>query len=201
MKLSEYLRKQHANQQQKKASLEEARGDFLGNIKIGYAGGLGKEFKNDAKHPSAYGTLSIYARRVEYSHPSNSFIIKADAITSIEVGGQELVTSRVTATRLLTLGVFALAAPKKSKVKQANVIIELDEGEQVLFQTTLLSNFDVQRELADAVSHFNRHHATNQRAADSLDPAKEIMRYAILHKHGAITDEEFQAKKEQLLGL
>lgn len=52
-----------------------------------------------------------------------------DEVTSIEVEGPEGVEKRVTATRLLTLGVFAFAAKKKSKLSY--VVVGTAEGEAI----------------------------------------------------------------------
>jgi len=51
-------------------------------------------------------------------------------VRSIEVDGPDQVAKRVTATRLLTIGVFAFAAKKKAK--QAFVIVTTSAGELIL---------------------------------------------------------------------
>jgi Mg-chelatase subunit ChlD len=73
-------------------------------------------------------------------------------ITSIDVEGPEQVEKRVTATRLLTLGLFAFAAKKKQKV--AYVTIATEEGE-LIFECMKLVPQEARAKLSWAIAKAN----------------------------------------------
>ena len=56
--------------------------------------------------------------------------INIENITNIFLEDKSLVTQRLTATRLLTLGVFSLAAPKKKKHKEFCIVLEWESNNQ-----------------------------------------------------------------------
>ena len=183
------------------AELKRTRGSELGHVSIAYMGGF------SAKKQSI-GKLNFYENFVTYTGLGVPYIvIRASDVAGIEVGGQQQTNSRISVTRMATLGVFSLAAPKRTRVKDTTVIIALKDGRQGFFHTKQLTEFEVHGKLANAISHFHRLQLAeaNQQQADSqappMDNAKEIMKYATLRKRGVITEEEFQAKKRQLLGL
>jgi hypothetical protein len=66
-----------------------------------------------------------------------------------------------------------------------------------------IQNMDktVARELADWIRNRIQTRATSPSAPASADPIEQIARLAKLKDAGAITEEEFAAKKKQLLGL
>lgn len=53
--------------------------------------------------------------------------IPRDAINNILVDDKSQITQRLTATRLLTLGVFSLAVPKKKKIEEYCLLIDWDD--------------------------------------------------------------------------
>jgi hypothetical protein len=173
------------------AAVIEARGKPLGGALLSYNGGFGSEFKKGAS-----GFLLCYENEVRFKHRKAPITIQADQVTGFEVTGQKQTstTSRITATRMLTLGVFSLAA---------YVCITLKDGRQVFFFTSTDTPEKVQRKLSDAISHYGRMHAaqSNQQPEHSQDAAGEIARFAELRRRGILTEAEFNAKKQQLLGL
>jgi hypothetical protein len=195
-------RQEHkAETQAAKDTLEATRGKELGHVSISYVGGFDNDRRYNAK-------LRLYEKQVEYSQlgkPVKGLVIPATDIVSLEVTGQQQTNSRLSVTRMATLGVFSLAAPKRTKVKDATVIIGLKDGREVMFHTTKLTEFEVHSKLANAISHYKSLQVaqTNQQQPQTppTDSAQEILKYATLHKKGAITAEEYQAKKRQLLGL
>jgi hypothetical protein len=184
------------------AAVIEARGKPLGGALLSYNGGFGSEFKKGAS-----GFLLCYENEVRFKHRKAPITIQADQVTGFEVTGQKQTstTSRITATRMLTLGVFSLAAPKRSTKteKETYVCITLKDGRQVFFFTSTDTPEKVQRKLSDAISHYGRMHAaqSNQQPEHSQDAAGEIARFAELRRRGILTEAEFNAKKQQLLGL
>lgn len=53
--------------------------------------------------------------------------IPRDAINNILVDDKSQITQRLTATRMLTLGIFSLAAPKKKKIEEYCLLIDWDD--------------------------------------------------------------------------
>lgn len=75
-----------------------------------------------------------------------------------------------------------------------------------MFQTNSLTESDVHRKLASAISHYSslqaRRSSTQQTATTQVqDVAGEIARFADLKTQAILTDAEFEAKKKQLLNL
>jgi hypothetical protein len=54
--------------------------------------------------------------------------ININSLTNIFLDDKSLVSQRLTATRLLTLGIFSLAAPKKKKHKEYCIVFEWDDN-------------------------------------------------------------------------
>lgn len=186
-----------------KVALANTRGKELGYVPIAYIGGY-----DDQKRVSA--KLRFYENQIEYSsfkQPVKGLVIEAPDVKSIEIGGQSQTTSRLSVTRMATLGVFSLAAPKRSSIKDTTVTIGLKNGRQVFFHTKMYTEFEVHTKLANAISHYHQLQTTqdNQQVVASptaeTDNTAEIMKYATLLKRGVITQEEYQVKKRQLLGL
>lgn len=69
--------------------------------------------------------------------PDGDFALTQSVRADVETSGNLVVTQRLTATRMLTLGVFSLAAPKKSKVDARSLYVIL-EGED--FQSVVEIN-------------------------------------------------------------
>lgn len=183
----------------KKDELTEVRGKQLGYVSIGYVGGYDDQRRFNAK-------LCFYENQVEYSQfgkPVKDLVIKSKDIASIEVTGQQQTNSRISVTRMATLGVFSLAAPKRTTVKEASVVIGLKDGKQVFFHTKLLTEFEVHQKLANAISYYHsvQPAQASQPVTQGISNADELEKLAALKEKGIITQDEFDAKKKQLLGL
>jgi hypothetical protein len=189
-----------SKEQAAKDLILQTRGKELGYVKINYVGGYDDQKRYNAK-------LCFYEKQIIYSsfgQPVKGLIIDASDVGSIEVGGQQQTNSRISVTRMATLGVFSLAAPKRNTTKDTSVVIGLKDGRQVFFHTKDLTEFEVHSKLANAISHYHRLQAGQQQPVSNPQPtdsANQILKYAELKKRGVITEEEFQAKKKQLLGL
>lgn len=99
--------KEFKNQLQKQEVASKK--SFAKNIPCIYCGGHEKLDKETS------GFLSVYADRIEFTVLLKKFEIAIKSIINNEIMTHEQITQRITATRLLLLGVFALAAPQKNK--------------------------------------------------------------------------------------
>jgi len=191
--------KQVVEQEHKKAVLAAitARGKEIGSAYVDYIGGYGSEYKKT--HWGSY--LRCYENEVYFKE--RNITIPANQIVSFEVTGKQQTNSRLTLTRMVTLGVFSLAAPKRSTEKEASIYIGLKDGRQLFFHTTTYAESEIHKKLANAISHYSSLQVieNSQQQTQTLDIAGEIARFAELKKQGILTDDEFQAKKKQLLGL
>lgn len=189
-----------AKQELKNAKIAAAmaRGRELGYVQVNYVGG----YNSDLKKSSFTDFLSCYENEIIFK--KRDIAIPANQIVSFEITGKEQTNSRISITRMATLGVFSLAAPKRSTKKEANIYIGLKDGRLVMFNTESHSESEVHKKLANAISHYSsllNSHETQQLAPSTVDVAGEIVRFAELRKQGLLTDDEFEAKKKQLLSL
>jgi Short C-terminal domain len=184
-----------------KAELANIRGKELARALLGYAGGFDTDHTTNAGSLSLEGTLYCFENQVEYHKRNNDFGFSSDQIVHVEVGGQQQINSRISVTRMAALGVFSLAAPKRTTTKEAFVVFELADGRNVLFQTTTSTPFDMQRKLANAISFYNSRRTANVRPATSATAGEldQLEKLADLRDRGVITEQEFQDKKKQLL--
>lgn len=202
-KAEERQAKIHAREEQKNAKIAAAkqRGKQLGYVYVKYLGG----YEPQDKKTFFEGRLLCFENEVIYT--DRNMAIPASQIVSFEISGKEQTNSRLSVTRMVTLGVFSLAAPKRSTKKEASIFIGLKDGRQVLFHTDNLTESDVHRKLVNAISHYSSlQKASNNQLQRKSKPrhasaAEEIAQFAKLREQGILTDEEFEAKKKQLLGL
>jgi hypothetical protein len=111
----------------------------------------------------------------------------------VETEGQ--LTSRITVTRLVTLGVFALGARKKVDNRELYISIEGD-GFQLVVK--IAPTFGAQaRQFAAA---YNTRSGAMAATTTGDGTAAELERLAKLHSDGALTDVEFATAKARLLG-
>ncbi len=124
-----------------------------------------------------------------------------------EVVTQGQLTQRVTATRLVTLGVFALAAPKKTGNQQVHLHVVTPKFEFVYSpfgdpnSTTikfLNHAAEVINNRAIALASQGPQAASNLPGASMAD---ELRKYSQLHAEGILTDEEFASMKAKLLRM
>lgn len=77
----------------------------------------------------AQGTLNVYPDKIEFLIIRKQFEIPISSIINNEIMHQEQITQRLTATRMVLLGGFSLAAPKKKNNVSNYLTIEYeDEG-------------------------------------------------------------------------
>lgn len=136
---------------------------------------------------------------------SGNAFVSFEQITGIHYETSEQIEKRITATRLLTLGVFALAFKKKNTEKYLtidytdngldNTILFNGPNSQVAHSEAYnrLSNFKSKSESQNQIDS-NQQNASN-------DPYEELKKLKELLDLGIVTQEEFDTKKKELLGL
>lgn len=93
------------------------------NIPCIYCGGHEKLDKETS------GFLSVFTDRIEFTVIRKKFEIPIKMIVNNEIMSHEQITQRITATRMVLLGVFALAAPQKNKNTSNYITIQyVDRG-------------------------------------------------------------------------
>lgn len=73
------------------------------------------------------GTVNVYPDKIEFTIIKKQFEIPISSIINNEIIHQEQLTQRITATRMLTFGIFAIAAPKKKNNISNYLTIEYEE--------------------------------------------------------------------------
>ncbi|MDB5181163.1 MAG: hypothetical protein JWO54_926 [Candidatus Saccharibacteria bacterium] len=84
-----------------------------------------------------FGTLHFYTDRFEYVRGKKTLLtLPSSEIETYNVEGKEDISRRITATRMVTLGIFALATPKKNVKREQYLTIILKDGNQLIFEHT-----------------------------------------------------------------
>jgi hypothetical protein len=161
----------------------------------------------NATKNSGEGSLITTAEGLEFSgKKAQRAVIPWSEITDMRVTTSE--TSRVTMGRVLTIGVFALAAKKKEQF----TILEIEtQFSTFAFMSTQsqASVIDLMRPLMAGLrgaSHASGPHvALNANPSGTAGPAaqtvaEQIRELGALRDEGLLTDDEFTEKKARLLG-
>ena len=119
-----------------------------------------------------------------------------DSLKELELDGPDNVNSRITATRLLTLGVFALAAKKKTGESYA--FITLADGSPVVIEFPKTSHVQLKAIFAPYMSKISTQAIEEKPAQSSAEQLKE---FASLLEQELISQEDYDAAKKQILGL
>lgn len=128
-------------------------------------------------------------------------------ILNVNYETQDQMEKRITATRLLTLGVFALAFKKKKKTTEKFLTVDFrDENDieiTVVFSGSNVSNaYSI---IYSALSDYKKTHPIEKMTSDNVvaqnDPYEELKKIKELLDLGIITNEEFDKKKRELLDL
>lgn len=120
---------------------------------------------------------------------------------------------RITVTRMATLGVFSLAAPKKSGSVSGKTfdILKTTSGDLELYNSMAggrsgsLSGNAAQLAIKKHENQSNAFRAIVKRSADGsnkklvVDAADLLAKYAALKEKGILSQEEFDKKKKELL--
>ena len=198
-KAGKSIQKSYQEHQEKVADLKDTRGSRLGAIQVEYMGGYGDKRK-------AKGVLTFFEKQTEFSAPlSTKFTILNSQIKDVVIEGKDEVNRRVTVTRLLAIGIFAFALKKKNKDQEAYITLELTDGQEVILFVDNKAPMALRAKLAKVISAVKQANASRQsqaiQPATQSSIADELAKLASLKEQGILTEEEFVAKKKQLLGL
>jgi hypothetical protein len=126
-----------------------------------------------------------------------------DEVKSIEIEGPETVQKRITATRLLTIGVFALNSKARKTVGEVFVFISLRNGETLILKFSKTFEPQVKAIFAPYMSKVGPGAITTpeaQNAEPAKDPVDQIRKLGELLNEGLITQDEFAKMKKEILG-
>lgn len=171
---------------------------FLGNIILDYDGGHPKFLKSDIC------IMQVTDKNIELSIGNSKDIISMDKIDAINFETQEQIERRYTATRIFALGIFALAFKKKKKTVDKYLTIDYvdDNGIDI---SLLFSGSNSQKAYSlvyDGLSSYRRKNtSTKDNINNTTSNLDEIKKLKELLDIGAITQDEFDVKKKQLLDL
>ncbi len=198
-KAGKSIQKSYQEHQEKVADLKDTRGSRLGAIQVEYMGGYGDKRK-------AKGTLTFFEKQTEFSAPlSTKFTILNSQIKDVVIEGKDEVNRRVTVTRLLAVGIFAFALKKKNKDQESYITLELTDGQEVILFVDNKAPMALRAKLAKVISAVKQANVSSQsqatQPANQSSVADELTKLATLKEQGILTEEEFTAKKKQLLGL
>ncbi len=171
--------------------------------KLNYLGGIPQLKKTGEVDIFAYNKeLQVYSKA---GLLGTTVKIPYENIINVQIQTEEQVSKDVTLTRLLLIGVLAFGAKKTTKTTNYCLVIEYaKDGIQTkgIFSgekcNKMYSEIVTQRQkslnkLPPQIDSASENNAS--------DPAAEIAKYKQLLDNGAITQEEYEAKKKQLLGL
>lgn len=196
-KFADKAKEEVQNQQKKVADIKEERGKNLEKIsKIKYFGGF-----NDEKPYT--GTLEFYEKVTEFNSFSKprAMVIKNSDIKDIAIEGKAEVSRRVTVTRLLAVGIFAFALKKKSEDKESFITLVLKDGREVVFHSDELAPTTMKQKLSNTVSRVRNQNLNQSTTIATADYTEELKKLSELKDNNIITQEEFEQKKKQVLGL
>lgn len=202
-KASKTVANKYQDHKEKVDELNETRGPRLGATAVEYVGGYENYTKTN-------GALVFYQNQTELTSVLQTvFVINNNGISDIVIEGKDEVNRRVTVTRLLTVGIFAFALKKKSKDKEAFLTIVLNDGQEAIFHIRNKSPMELRSQLAKAISQVKvlgktspSHPTSNLKNNVSNDNvADELLKLSKLKDQGILTQEEFDTKKRQMLGL
>lgn len=149
------------------------------------------------KYIDSFGSISLYSSTIRKGFTTKPLT----GVTCTMTDGSPQ-KSRVTATRLLLLGVFALAAPKRKggekwlSVSGPDFVWTEKVGPK---EVKKAQRFMLRcQQAAKAYDHGSE---TAAAASDGGDPASEVAKLAQLHDQGVLSDAEFDAAKKKALGL
>lgn len=169
---------------------------------LNYCGGIPEMPKKESV------ALAVVKENLNVVHGwGKTLSIPIESIKSATIKTSEQVSKDVTLTRVLLLGVFALGAKKKTKTETDYLIVEYMNGNvpcKAIFtgpeSATLCSQIStamMQYKKAEP----NKDEPIVDEAPSDVDVAAQIEKFHALKEKGIITEEEFNAKKAQLLGL
>lgn len=134
-------------------------------------------------------------------------VIPLSMVDAIHIETKEQIEKRVTATRVLAFGVYAFAMKKKELTTTMFLTIDIT-NEQNVSSTIVFSGVpcpEAHSTITKALTEFRKSNNTkissNSNSMINFDPYEELKKLKELLDLDIVTQEEFDKKKKQLLGL
>ena len=167
-------------------------GDYKGGIP-----GINVEFKCKI----AIYKDRIFIKIVSYNLSSE---IKFSEFKSLQLESIQDIEHRITATRLLAMGPFAFAFKKKKKTTEKFCTIDYDDGSGIVNTVIIGDGAFAHSKIYEAYSTYlkeNKPAVESNNTTASNNSYDELIKLKELLDLGVITQEEFDAKKKQLLNI
>ena len=154
--------------------------------------------------------LSITNEKIDINYGFSSGTINFEDITGIRQETTEQISHRITATRLVALGPFALAFKKKQK--SVEKYLTIDYSDRAMENTVVIGGKNVPEayaKLYERYQNFCMRRDMNYECgqpcdgpiSNGSDPYEELKKAKELLDMGIISQDEFDQKKKELLNL
>lgn len=152
-------------------------------------------------------TITIYDKGITINYGlNNSVYIPFSNVVGVHYETKDQIERRITATRIVTLGIFAVAFLKKKKITEKFFTVDYEENG--LENTILFSGSQAQKAHSETFTRLSKYKLNNrsnesvqQETVQTNDPYEELKKLKELLDMGIVTQEEFDKKKKELLGL
>lgn len=157
------------------------------------------------RHPSPIKTCNLVASADQIAIEKGAelpFRLPIGQVEGIQVETEQEAKRRLTATRMLAVGVFALAIPKKTP-GSVLVTVETNEG-PLVFEMSKTSKAAALSKLSSVMAQINSVSADRPKEdppalqQPSVSVADELAKLVALRDAGEMTPDEFQAQKARL---
>ena len=177
----------------------------LGN-KWAYLGGFSAEPESLDRLTLRLSRNGLSAAKFDgYGDITHRMEVAWSRVMSLNVEGSQQVQARTTFTRMLAVGIFAFAW--KKRVHSGFLVLELDDGNEVIFASPLTEP-ELRGQLSSILSTASRIGELGNASASSAETpaptdqpnaAERLRSLASLHADGLITDDEFQSKRHAII--
>ena len=189
-----------------KEGIEEAKAEQEKRKELGLLNDVTLKLDYKGGHPALTKekecSLKITNYDLTISYGLSSATVDYSNVTGINFETAEQISRRITATRLLTLGVFAFAFKKKKKDTEKYLTVEFNENgmdSAVLFGGKKAQ--EAYSKLYERYSNFKNRIEPQENNESNNDSYEELKKLKELLDMGIITQEEFDQKKKDLLDL
>ena len=197
-----FFRKKTEEENQKKETLKQDKREALMNKADAMMQSKGFTLKYYGGHPmysreSLVNVLvdetKITVKSSKFTSTGELFSISLEDVLKVHIEKEEEVIRRYTATRIALFGPFALAMKKKKVNKKEYLVIECKD---------FIATFDSNQTLCKYIyMKINQCEKNNSKKSSQVDNLEQIKKLKELLDMCAITQEEFDMKKKELLGL
>lgn len=197
-----FFRKKTEEENQKKETLKQDKREALMNKADAMMQSKGFTLKYYGGHPmysreSLVNVLvdetKITVKSSKFTSTGELFSISLEDVLKVHIEKEDEVIRRYTATRIALFGPFALAMKKKKVNKKEYLVIECKD---------FIATFDSNQTLCKYIyMKINQLEKNNSKKSSQVDNLEQIKKLKELLDMCAITQEEFDMKKKELLGL